>query len=169
MADRVSDYLAQWAAVRPDLDVSSMGVVGRISRAGEILGRAVSENFREHGIQSGEFDTLATLRRSEAPHTLTPGQLARSAMVSGAAMTNRLQRLEDRGLLERATDPDNRRSVRVRLTEAGLEVVDAAVATHVATQQQALDQALTPREQAQLADLLERFLEGSGDNSADPG
>ena len=90
-------------------------------------------------------------------------------MVSGAAMTNRLQRLEDRGLLERATDPDNRRSVRVRLTEAGLEVVDAAVATHVATQQQALDQALTPREQAQLADLLERFLEGSGDNSADPG
>lgn len=165
MADRVSDYLAQWAAVRPDLDVSSMGVVGRISRAGEVLGRAVSDNFREHRLQPGEFDTLATLRRSGAPYTLNPGELARSAMVSGAAMTNRLQRLEDRGLLERTTDPDNRRSVRVRLTETGIEVVDAAVATHVDTQRHVLDQALTAREQAQLADLLERFLEGSGDSA----
>src|SRR5699024_12526421 len=86
MSDRVDDFLAQWARVRPDLDASPMGIAGRLSRAGEIVGRTVQANFREHGLQSGEFDTLATLRRSGQPFTLTPGELARSGMVTGAAM-----------------------------------------------------------------------------------
>lgn len=165
MADRVSDYLAQWQHERPDLDVSTMGVFGRISRANEILGRVVGDNFRGHGLHRGEFDTLATLRRSGEPYTLTPGDLARSSMVTGAAMTNRLQRLEERGLLERSMDPRNRRSVLVRLTDDGLALVDAAVETHVAAQAEALDAALTATEQKQLARLLARLLERSGDAS----
>lgn len=165
MSDRVDDYLAQWATVRPDLDVSPMAVVGRLSRAHELLGRAVAENFRTHGLQRGEFDTLATLRRSGEPFTLTPGELARSSMVTGAAMTNRLQRLEDRALLERTTDPSNRRSVRVRLTPEGLALVDEAVVSHMATEREALDAALSTKEQQQLAALLGRFLEKSGDAS----
>lgn len=166
MNDRVADYLAQWQHVRPDLDVSPMGVVGRISRANDLVGRAIQENFRGHGLHRGEFDTLATLRRSGEPYVLTPGELASSAMVTGAAMTNRLQRLEDRGLLERTTDPTNRRSVRVRLTTAGLELVDEAVVTHMATERAVLDAALTAAEQKQLAALLGRFLENSGDTAS---
>ena len=167
MSDRIDDYLAQWGRVRPDLDVSPMAVVGRLSRAHEILGRAVAQNFRTHGLQRGEFDTLATLRRSGEPFTLTPGELARSSMVTGAAMTNRLQRLEDRGLLERTTDPANRRSVRVRLTPAGLSLVDEAVVSHMDTERELLDAGLSSKEQAQLAALLSRFLERSGDTAAD--
>lgn|SRR5699024_5279442 len=167
MSDRVDDFLAQWARVRPDLDASPMGIAGRLSRAGEIVGRTVQANFREHGLQSGEFDTLATLRRSGQPFTLTPGELARSGMVTGAAMTNRLQRLEDKGLLERTMDPANRRSVRVRLTDEGLGLVDEAVETHMATERELFDAALAPREQEQLAALLARFLERSGDASDD--
>jgi DNA-binding MarR family transcriptional regulator len=88
-------------------------------------------------------------------------------MVTGAAMTNRLQRLEDKGLLERTTDPANRRSVRVRLTPAGLRLVDEAVVTHVETERELLDAALNAQEQAQLAALLSRFLERSGDAAVD--
>lgn len=80
----------------------------------------MTDNFRTYGLHRGEFDTLATLRRSGTPYTLTPGGLARSSMVTGAAMTNRLRRLEDRGLLKRTTDATNRRSVLVRLTDDGL-------------------------------------------------
>lgn len=165
MSDRVDDFLAQWARVRPDLDVTPMGIAGRLSRAGEIVGRTVQANFREHGLQSGEFDTLATLRRSGEPFTLTPGELARSGMVTGAAMTNRLQRLEDKALLERTMDPTNRRSVRVRLTDEGVGLVDEVLETHVAAERELFDAALTTREQEQLAALLARFLERSGDAS----
>lgn len=165
MSDRIDDYLAQWRRERPDLDPSPMAIIGRLSRAHEIAGRAVTDNFRGHGLHRGEFDTLATLRRSGEPYTLTPGELARSSMVTGAAMTNRLQRLEERGLLERTTDTANRRSVLVRLTDDGLALVDEAVVTHLRVEQDLLDSALNAKEQAQLARLLSRFLERSGDTS----
>src|SRR5690606_33367648 len=103
------DFLAQWERERPDLDVSPMGVIGRLSRVSEITGRTLGRTFAAYGLTSGEFDTLATLRRAGTPFTLTPGELAASSMITGAAMTNRLQRLEDKHLLERATDPENRR------------------------------------------------------------
>lgn len=165
MADRVSDFLAQWARERPDLDVTPMGVIGRLSRVDEISGRTLQRTFQGFGLHRGEFDTLATLRRSGAPFTLTPGELAASSMVTGAAMTNRLQRLEDKGLLERTMDPSNRRRVLVSLTETGRELVDEVVVPHVRAEQELLDARLSREEQTQLATLLERFLESSGDTS----
>lgn len=165
MADRVSDFLAQWARERPDLDTTPMGVIGRLSRVEEIAGRTLQATFRGFGLHRGEFDTLATLRRSGSPFTLTPGELAASSMVTGAAVTNRLQRLEDKGLLERTMDPSNRRRVLVRLTDAGRELVDEVVVPHVRAEQELLDARLTREEQAQLAGLLARFLESSGDVS----
>lgn len=163
-ADRVSDYLQQWREARPDLDVGPMGVVGRISRANELAGRATRAYFSSHGLQAGEFDVLATLRRSGAPFTLTPGELAESTMVSSAAITNRLSRLETKGLLRRRTDPDNRRNVLVALTKDGLDLVEQVVEGHLENERRLLAP-LTPQEQTQLADLLERFLAGSGDGS----
>lgn len=166
MADRVSDFLAQWARERPDLDTTPMGVIGRLSRVDEIAGRTLQATFQQFGLHRGEFDTLATLRRSGSPFTLTPGELAASSMVTGAAMTHRLQRLEDKGLLERTMDPSSRRRVLVRLTDPGRELVDEVVVPHVRAEQELLDARLTRTQQAQLAKLLERFLENSGDISA---
>lgn len=162
--DRVSDYLAQWRRERPDLDPAPMGVVGRLSRAGELVGRLTRVYLAKHGLQAGEFDVLATLRRSGSPFTLMPGELAQSTMISSAAMTNRLSRLEAKGLLLRRTDPSNRRNVLVALTDEGLALVDDIVAGHLENERQFLSP-LTPEEQEQLASLLERFLAGSGDAS----
>lgn len=166
MADRVSLYMEQWRRERPDLDPSPMGIVGRLSRANEIIGRSVSAYFATHDLQRGEFDVLATLRRSGRPFTLTPGDLAKSTMVTNAAMTNRLTRLEAKGLLERRTDTSNRRNVLVSLTGEGLELVDRVVEGHFDNEQQVLAP-LTTAEREQLATLLERLLEASGD-LADP-
>lgn len=162
MADRVSDFLAQWERERPDLDVTPMGVVGRLGRAAEMLARGTQHYFAEHGLQAGHFDVLATLRRSGAPFTLTPGALADSTMLSQAAMTNRLSRLEAKGLIERRTDPANRRSVLVSLTAEGLALVDAVVEGHLVNERRLLA-ALTEAEQARLAALLAKLLVGSGD------
>lgn len=164
MADRVSDFLAQWQAVRPELDVAPMGVVGRVSRAAEVLEKGLQGYFAECGLQRGQFDVLATLRRAGEPHVLTPGALASSTMLSQAAMTNRLGRLEARGLIERQTDPDNRRSVLVSLTADGLELVDRIVEGHLDNERRLLAP-LTAAEQGQLGVLLEKLLVGSGDVS----
>ncbi|SNR46208.1 MarR family winged helix-turn-helix transcriptional regulator [Blastococcus mobilis] len=166
--DRVSDYLEQWRRERPDLDPAPMGVVGRLSRASELISRTTRAYFADHGLQAGEFDVLATLRRSGAPFTLTPGQLAESTMVSSAAITNRLSRLEDKGLLVRRTDPSNRRNVLVALTDDGLALVDDIVEGHLENERRLLTP-LAPEEQEQLAVLLARFLAGSGDGSHEAG
>lgn len=168
MADRVSDFLAQWARERPDLDVSPMGVIGRLARASALMSRGIQGYFDEHGLQQGQFDVLATLRRSGPPFTLTPGGLADSMMKSQAAMTNRLAGLEAKGLIERTIDPDNRRSVLVSLTADGLELVDRVVTGHVENER-ALLAPLTESEQARLAGLLEKLLAGSGDTARTQG
>ncbi|USQ80371.1 MarR family transcriptional regulator [Ornithinimicrobium faecis] len=166
MADRVSDFLAQWAAERPDLDVTPMGVIGRLARGSELMSRGIQTYFVEHGLQQGQFDVLATLRRSGSPFTLTPGALADSTMRSQAAMTNRLAGLEAKGLIERKMDPDNRRSVLVSLTDEGLELVDRVVTGHVENERELLAP-LTGAEQERLAGLLEKLLAGSGDIARD--
>ncbi len=167
-ADRVSDYLRQWRRERPDLDVAPMGVVGRITRAEELLSRGTRAYFAEHGLQTGEFDVLATLRRAGGSCTLTPGRLAESTMTSSAAITHRLGRLEAKGLLERRTDPANRRQVLVALSDRGRALVDEVVEGHVANERRLLA-VLSAQEQQQLAGLLERFLAASGDTSREDG
>lgn len=162
--DRVSDYLEQWRRERPDLDPAPMGVAGRLSRANELISRATRAYFAGHGLHAGEFDVLATLRRAGKPFTLTPGELAENTMVGSPAITNRLSRLEAKGLLVRRTNPSNRRNVLVALTDAGRALVDNVVEGHLENERQLLTP-LTPEEQERLAALLERFLAGSGDRS----
>lgn len=162
MRDRVSDYLAQWRRERPDLDLAPMSVTGRASRLSGLLSHGVRAFLAEHDLNSGEFDVLAALRRAGAPHTLTPGALTGSVMVTAAAMTNRLTRLADKGLVDRVTDPDNRRSVLVTLTDRGLRVIDDLVCSHAEVEAQLLS-ALDRQELDQLAGLLEKLLCGMGD------
>jgi DNA-binding MarR family transcriptional regulator len=160
--DRVDEVLDQWAAERPDLDVSPMAVVGRLSRAARLVERGVNEVLEEHGLASGEFDILATLRRTGAPYQLTPGALVASSMVTSGAVTARLDRLAEKGLVTREVDPENRRSVIVTLTRSGRRTVDRVVEAHVANEDRLLTP-LSPRERERLAGLLRTLLVGLGD------
>lgn len=164
MHDAVDDVLAQWQAERPDLDASPMGVIGRIFRAQRRLEKALRENFAAFDLQHHEFDILATLRREGSPFQMTAGALVKSSMVTYGAITNRIDRLEAKGLVTRRTDANNRRSVLIALTEKGRRLVDEAVEHHVALEAELLA-ALDAEEQERLAGLLKRLLLGLGDGA----
>lgn len=166
MKDGVDSILEQWQRERPDVDTSPMGVIGRLSRAERRLSNRLREGFAEHGLQTHEFDILATLRRSGAPYRLTAGQLTQAAMVTSGAITNRIDRLLDKGWVKRETDPDNRRSVRITLSKTGLEKVDAVLEQHVAREAQLLA-GLSETQQSQLAELLRTLLVSLGDQPLD--
>lgn len=155
--DAVDLILEQWNKERPDVDVSSMGVLGRLNRASRLVGLDVQRFMNRFGLEPWEFDVLATLRRSAAEAPLTPGRLASLTMIGSAAMTNRVDRLVSRGLVHRETNPDNRRQLLISLTPEGRTLVDEVVEHHVGNQQRMLD-GLSKTEQAQLANLLRKFL-----------
>ncbi len=155
--DGLDRILEQWAEERPDLDASPMGVFGRLSRAERMLDRSLSETFKRFGLVRGEFDVLATLRRNGEPYSLTPTELYRSTMLSSGAMTNRLDRLEGRGLVRRSPDPGDRRGVLITLTEEGLDLIEEAVEAHVRNEDRLLC-SLGDEDREQLADLLRKLL-----------
>lgn len=163
--DVVDRIVGQWAAVRPDVDSSPVEVVGRVSRLSRLIDRRLAENFARHGIENWMYDVLATLRRSGPPYELTAGELVRQSMVTTGAITNRIDRLEQRGLVERAGASD-RRKVIVRLTDAGRDLVDEVVTGHLDTERELLG-ALTPRQRQELAHLLRAMLLGLGDRPDD--
>lgn len=153
--DPVEQILQQWASVRPELDCSAMGVVGRIRRYSKILGPELEQVFKQHQLTSIEFDILATLRRSD--QALTPTQLYQTLMLSSGAMSTRIEGLVQRGLVQRIASGEDRRSCKVALTRAGQALIDPAVNNHVANLQRLL-QPLDQQEQRQLADLLRKLL-----------
>ena len=155
--DHVDLIQAQWAQEKPDLDTSPIGVVGRISRISRHLDQLLQKNYSQFGLNGGEFDVLATLRRSGYPYKLSPTQLFSSLMLSSGAMTNRLDRLENVGLIKRGPNPNDRRGILVTLTEQGIELMDKAYPAHIANEQQMLA-SLTKAEQDILTDLLRKML-----------
>jgi DNA-binding MarR family transcriptional regulator len=157
--DVVDEILDQWRRERPDLDCGPMAVFGRLNRLDRASNAVIEARLGEHGLSRGEFDVLATLRRGGEPYTLAPTALARWMMLSSAAMTNRVDRLEAAGLVERRPDPGDRRGVLVALTPDGKRVVDAAVADHVENERRLLEP-LTAEDQQTLNALLRKLLLG---------
>ncbi|MFD0315032.1 MarR family winged helix-turn-helix transcriptional regulator [Streptomyces flavalbus] len=155
--DPVDAIIDQWAVVRPDLDTRAMEVFGRVYRLARTMGDRMEKAYARFGISRGEFDVLATLRRSGEPYALSPRQLSATLMLTTGGMTGRLDKLERAGLLRRSPDPHDRRGLKVTLTERGLAVVDEAVGAGLALQTAALS-ALTPEQADQLADLLRELL-----------
>lgn len=157
VSDPVDEILAQWQRERPDLDAAPMGIVGRLARLSKHWERAVQATFSDYELRPGEFDVLATLRRSGAPYQLSPTALFNSMMVSSGTMTHRLDRLEQAGLVKRGPDPSDRRGTIIHLTEKGFERVEAAVESHIDTMNQLLS-ALELSEREALAMLLRKLL-----------
>jgi DNA-binding MarR family transcriptional regulator len=164
MTDHVDEVLAQWHAERPDLDVSPMGIVGRLSIASRMVESELKRVFALHGLDSASFDVLATLRRSGPPYRLTPGRLTHSAMVTSGAISQRLDRLEARGLLTRTPNASDGRGVDVTLSPAGHQLIDAVLPDHVRNEHRMLA-ALTPEERATLAAVLSKLITSMGDNA----
>lgn len=154
--DPVDRLLAQWGRERPDLDVRPMAVVGRISRVARRIDLAQRATFARFDLDPAAFDVLATLRRTGPPYALTPGDLMRTAMVTSGAITQRLDRLEARGLVERGGHPGDGRAVLVTLTDAGRRLVDEVLPAHLATEER-LIAALGPADREALAALLRRL------------
>ncbi|MGW5235648.1 MarR family winged helix-turn-helix transcriptional regulator [Streptomyces nodosus] len=158
--DPVDAIIGQWAAERPDLDTAAMEIFGRISRITRTMGDRMEKAYARFGISRGEFDVLATLRRSGEPYALSPRRLSATLMITTGGMTGRLDRLERAGLLRRSPDPHDRRGLRVTLTDKGFRLVDEALGAGLSLQTEALD-ALDPQQAGQLADLLRRLLAGT--------
>jgi DNA-binding MarR family transcriptional regulator len=156
-ADAVALILEQWARERPDLDCSPMGVIGRISQLQREVHLAQRATFARHGLDAPSFDVLAALRRAGPPYQLTPTALMRTALVTSGAITQRLDRLEERGLITRTRSASDGRGVVVTLTDAGRAALDAALPDHLETERRLLS-GLSTAEQDQLAALLRRFL-----------
>ncbi|MEU1037206.1 MarR family winged helix-turn-helix transcriptional regulator [Streptomyces sp. NPDC005551] len=158
--DEVDAIVEQWAAVRPDLDTRAMEVFGRVFRLSRAMGDRMERAYTRFGISRGEFDVLATLRRSGEPYTLSPRRLSATLMLTTGGMTGRLDKLERAGLLRRSPDPHDRRGLQVTLTDEGYRLIDEAVGAGLAVQTTALD-TLDPKQAAQLADLLRQLLAGT--------
>jgi DNA-binding MarR family transcriptional regulator len=147
--DHVDGVLAQWHNVRPEGDASPMAIFTRVYRLSKYLNRRIAAVFRKHGLHDGEFDLLATLYRSGQPQGLTPNALRHAAVLSSGAMTNRLDRLEAAGLIQRVPNPDDRRSLLIRLSNEGQAVLLGCLDEYLAT----LHRMQAPLDQKQKQDL----------------
>lgn len=125
--DDVDRIVSAWRRERPELDVTPLEILSRVSRLARRLDLARGTAFAEHGLDGWEFDVLSALRRAGAPYELSPGQLIAETLVTSGTMTNRVDRLLTRGFVERQPDPRDRRGVIVRLTTEGMQTVDAAL------------------------------------------
>ncbi|KAA6212514.1 MarR family transcriptional regulator [Streptomyces albofaciens JCM 4342] len=162
MTDHVDRVLAQWAEQAPGLDASPMAVVGRVKRLAHIIETELRAAYKSHDLDAAAFDVLATLRRSPPPHRLTPAALMHASMVTSGAISQRLDRLEERGLITRTRRTHDARSFDVTLTAAGLELVDKALLDDIATRNRLLA-GVTRAQRDRMAKDLRTLLESLGD------
>jgi DNA-binding MarR family transcriptional regulator len=155
--DHVDHLMEQWFRERPDLDISPMGVIARMSRLSRFLERSIEDTFARHGINESQFGVLAALRRAGPPFILSPTALYNSLLISSGAMTNRLERLTAAELVKRIPDPSDGRSILVALTPKGRKLLDDALTAHNQNEHGLLS-SLSSKEKRILADLLRRLL-----------
>lgn len=155
--DAIDRIVHQWNRERPELDVSATHVLQRISRCFLLQSASFAAVFDRFGITFGEFEVLAALRRSGPPFQMSPTRLVDAVVLSSGAMTNRIDRVEALGLVERRPDPSDRRGTLVALTKEGQQTIDAALVAHLANEEWLLT-ALSPAERGTLTRLLRKLL-----------
>lgn len=161
----VNKVVAQWRKEMPDLPLAGMEFFGHLFRAAQLGARAVGVTHARHRLKPGEFDVLSSLRRSGKPYRLTPTRLFQGLMLSSGAMTNRLDKLEQAGLIARAPDPDDRRGTLISLTSRGQALVEKVVREH-AENEEKLAAVLTAAERKQLTALLTKLSAGLAEHAA---
>jgi len=154
--DEVDRIVGAWQRERPDLDFTPLQVLSRVGRLSRHLDRARRTAFAASDLESWEFDVLSALRRAGAPYQLSPKALLQQTLVSSGTMTNRIDRLVQRELVERRTDPNDGRGILVVMTPLGRERVDSAIAELITAEAELLD-ALSPVDQERLAALLRKL------------
>ena len=155
--DRIDLVEAAWLRERPDLDVSPLQVIARLHRVANHLTDELVAVYAPHGLGEGDFDVLATLRRSGPPFERSPGDLAASTLVTSGGMTKRVDRLVAAGLVTRRVSEDDARARVVALTDRGREVVDAAFTEHMANERRLVD-LIAPGQARALEDALRTWL-----------
>ena len=153
--DEVDRLIAAWKRERPDLDLSPLAVLSRITRIARPLDLARRDAFGD--LENWGFDVLAALRRAGEPHQLSPGQLMQETMVTSGTMTNRLDRLEELQLITREQDPDDGRGSLVTLTASGMRAVDKALEGLLENERELLG-TLSAKDREVLADLLSKLV-----------
>ncbi|MEZ9299169.1 MarR family winged helix-turn-helix transcriptional regulator [Vibrio splendidus] len=155
--DAIDRVVEQWAKEKPELETEPMAMMGRIMRIAKYMETQVAELHKRYDMKLGEFDVLATLRRSGKPYRLTPSELIGSMMLTSGAMTNRLDKLEAKGLISREHSKEDRRSVSVQLTKDGLVLIDQMMTEHVETQKK-LVKSLSASQKKNTNQLLKTWL-----------
>jgi len=164
--DRIEEIMAQWRRERPDLDPSPIGVFGRIALIDQMFEDRLGRFFAAHGITLGLFGVLATLRRRGRPYRAKPSELASTTMITSGGMTGRLDRLARLSLIERVSDPEDRRVMFAQLSDKGLELIDHLIKGHLAQEAELLS-GMAAGERERLAGLLRdlelQMVQQSGD------
>lgn len=158
MPDAVDGVLEQWRRERPDMEVWPVGIVGRIMRLSRLWEADIKRFLAGHGLEPGEFDVLSTLRRTGHPHELSATGFLASSLVTSGAITNRIDRMVAKGLVTRSRDDKDRRTVWIRLTARGLDLIDEVLPLHVANEARLL-RTLAAEDRDPLADTLRGLLE----------
>jgi DNA-binding MarR family transcriptional regulator len=151
--DAIDEILDQWSEERPDLDTASLGVVIRVMTLYRSFSRQATRALEPLDLELWEYDVLSALRRQGAPYALPATRLARETDLSSGAMTNRIDRLEGRGLVRRRQDRNDRRGVNVSLTAKGRRLIDTAILHRLESAHDSLA-ALDAEQQHELAQLL---------------
>ena len=155
--DHVDEILLAWANLRPELDPSSIGVIGRVLRAARLLTREIETELGRFGLGTAEFNALSALRRQDPPYELTPTEVSEALLFTSGGLTKLLERLERAELVIRVPDENDRRGVRVILTRKGEEVHEAAMRAHLENQER-LIASLGPEEREAIAAGLKKLL-----------
>jgi len=129
--DKLDIVVAQWHQQKPMLETGPMALIGRLLRISKHIETRIVQCHRRLGLSLGEFDVLAALRRSAKQSCLTPSELIDALLLTSGAMTNRLDKLCEKGLVSRSHSEQDRRSVTVQLTDAGRDLIDQAIENHV--------------------------------------
>ncbi|MCY0944742.1 MarR family winged helix-turn-helix transcriptional regulator [Streptomyces antarcticus] len=169
MSDAVDAIVGQWATERPDLkdDLWPVEVLDRIQRINRIAERRLKAFAAERDLEAGEVDILLTLRRSGPPYAMAAGALVPAAMVTSGAISNRIDRMEAKGLVERVREGPDRRTVHIRLTGRSLELTEALMADHLRHYGELLAP-LDPSTRTTVAAALRTLLEAAGDTGSPP-
>lgn len=155
-SDEVDRIIAEWRTERPELDLRSIDVVGRVTRCGLLVRNLSNRLYDRHAINQSVFDVLASLRRMGPPYRKTARELATSSLLTSGGMTMRLDRMERDGLIRRIRSVEDRRSVYAELTPAGFALIDRIIDDHL-TRERAMLETLSAEEQEQLAGLLRKL------------